>query len=346
MINNKLYKCISIGPSLVDMLFYIDSSKYDVIRNTLKAKPGDWISVDDFTVVEYLFFLITGRHLPKNGSELIELYKHKIINLSAGSTNLGVFSAFPKSMRNDIALISSVGCKEGVVDPISSFFSNALKDLSIKHFSYPVEGNNPLGIVISSPDVSEKILITYPGIASKLKDIDNIKSEILYIDSYELVTGNISTLINRLILSKKYKIALGLGNIKILKGKLREKIREYINQDLVYCISGNENEFRQLEFIQDFSKIRTHKFFKKVENILITHGENGLTGVFGDNILFRESMPSDKIISTSGAGDIATGVFISGIIAGDDTQKILSDAVFYASEILNYQESILPGGRP
>lgn len=345
MSKKLFYRCISIGPSLVDITFSLNHNTYKDILNTLNAEPGDWVSIEEFEDLKHVFKLLTNREFPDTNIELVDLNNKGIIKLSSGSTNLGVLSAFPKSIRSEVALITPIGCIDGKYDPISIYFSQSVRRLSLNHISIPIKGNAPLGIVITSSLSPEKVLISYSGIANELDEIPSIESEILYVDSYELQKGKVSILLDRLIKSGKYKIALGLGNAKILNGILLDKIKQYISLGNIYCLTGNDNEFNKLALISDFSKIRDVDLFNKIMYILITHGEKGLTGVFGKKCIFREAVTPKRIVSTSGAGDIAAGVFISGIIMNDDEKKILDNAVYFASKVLEHEENILINGR-
>ena len=343
---DTVYKCISIGPSLVDMIFCLDPQTYNNVLKSLKAEPGDWISIEEINTLKQLFQLLTNRKFPETNQELVDLNNKGIIKLSAGSTNLGVLSAFPKSIRNEVAVISSIGYINGVCDPISIFFSHSVESLLLNHISYPIEGNNPLGIVLTSSNNPEKILISYSGIANELDAIVDVISEILYVECYELQKGKLSVLLDKLIKSGKYKVALGLGNVKILNDDLLCKIKQYISNGNIYCLTGNDIEFKKIVSITDFSKIRECSFFDKVKYILVTYGENGLTGVFDKKVIFRAAVKPEKIVSTSGAGDISAGVFISGIIMNDDENKILDDAVYLAAGMLESEGSILLAERP
>ena len=51
---DTVYKCISIGPSLVDMIFCLDPQTYNNVLKSLKAEPGDWISIEEINTLKQL----------------------------------------------------------------------------------------------------------------------------------------------------------------------------------------------------------------------------------------------------------------------------------------------------
>ena len=300
------YKIISIGRSLVDVIFTLDDKKYNAVQDFLKVKPGDWTEIKSISQLKKLFKLIDYAPYP------IALdFKKEKVDFVAGSTNLNVFSTFPECLRKQSAIITAVGTnKDGEYDKLSILYANSLRKMSITHVAYSYIGYNPLSMVFVSYSNPEKIMASFLGISGNLCKVENIKSQYLYIDAYELVKDPISLLINDLILSQRYKIILGLGNSAILNGKLLDTIRMYIQKGNIYILCGNIFEYAKISGCQNVENILSYKHFSKIEYLLLTRGKDGLIGRFNGNIIYQNAFPIPQIVNTTGAGDVVTGCFI------------------------------------
>jgi sugar/nucleoside kinase (ribokinase family) len=343
---DKIFKIVSIGPALVDITITLNETEFDDILDFLNTRPGSWISFNDFSKLKIVFERVTGYNFPSTTSELVRMAIDGKIKISAGSTNLGVFSAFPKELRKNSAIITAIAKNDqNEIDPISQIYTKYLRNLSIDHITETFTGKNPLGIVLTSIENPDRVLLNYLGVAYELTSNKNINSEYLYLDSYELQNGAIAAFADKLIKSNQYKVALGLSNHAILNFDLKEKISNYISNGNIYFLTGNQKEFEEFTGIKSIDNMFLSPKISSVPYILITNGEKGLYGKFQDEIFFQKGIISKNVISTSGAGDIAAGTFISGIAIGHQPQEILLNAASLASKILSYQENIFPEGR-
>lgn len=150
--------------------------------------------------------------------------------------------------------------------------------------------------------------------------------------------------IDQLITSHRYKTVLGLGNSSILRGKLLNQIIGYLKRGLIYCLSGNKDEFQCLCGKNNTMDYITHEYFKHTPYILTTLGEQGMIASCYEKTYYQDASKCENIVSSSGCGDISLGIFLSGIINKEDPSQILKNAAHYSSVILERQSNMFEEG--
>lgn len=352
----KEQKVASIGPGMVDMAFDMTKrpQEYQTALEILETQPGGWRSIEDSQQFNELMELLIGRILPKTLEDLVSLQTEKQFELIAGSSNLGTLVALTETLRRQSAFISAVGSSDGKIpDYLSRFFTRSLQTLGITHYYEVHKGCSPTGVVLGMKDENDKVLAIYPGVMSELSVFPETvcQPDVVQVDAYELRKQPIGRVIEKTIISGRYKIALGLGNPAILKGGLRDQVLSYIQNSRLTFLTGNEQEFIQLLGIST-SHLEKDIFGEiagelPVPHVLITLDERGLVALHQGKVHFQAAFPVPKteIINTSGAGDTAAGVFIAGILEGTEIQTILRESVYFASQVLKLPGSRLPTGR-
>jgi sugar/nucleoside kinase (ribokinase family) len=350
---SKESSVLTIGPSLVDFEFNLTEKKqqYDNITKYLNVSPGEWKLIPQEEELKDIIEILIGQKLPTELDKILALQKDNCFELTAGSTNLGVLAALNKKQRVNSTFVSTIGTDGKSIDPLSSFFSNSLKKYGINHQKSVICGRNPTGIVLSMNNQTDKILLTHPGVSYNL-DLPSIKStdfEVLHVEAYELREGKIAETIDNLINEAGIKVSIGLGNYKIIDVKLKSKILNYIEQGKVDILLANEQEIIKLLGLEKESisvdEISQLYLRYKIPHIMITLGERGITAFNNTKFAYSKAQEVDNIKNTSGAGDTAAGVFISGIIDNQELPQILKDATYYAARVLEVYGNKLPNGR-
>lgn len=330
IVDTNSYRITAVGPAFSDGLLQLDEERYKNISSYLRCKPGDWTELKSINEVH----------------KVLEICQGTRIELNAGSTLLGTLSALPIEMRKRSLIITSKGTSNEYISQMSfSKFCETAESLSLQHRYFEVAGANAVGLVFTSPRNSDKILAMYKGVSHNLVVSEcDVCSDYLLVDAYELNGGAISDSIDKLIKSNRYKTALCLGNPSILQGNLLNLIITYLNKGLIHCLAGNKDEIKCLSGGMDIMDFISKEHMKKIPYILITLGEQGMIGSFHGRIYFQNAIKCNKIISTSGCGDVSLGVFLSGIVNGDNPVQILEKAAYYASAILKRKSNIFIEG--
>lgn len=341
---------LTIGPSLVDFHFNLTgkNERYNEVTKYLDIGPGEWKLIPEEEELQHILRLLLGQNLPTELDDILALQNKYQFELATGSTNLGVLSALDKDQRLNSTFMSTIGTDGKSIDPLSSFFTNSLESYGIKHRKLVVPGKNPTGIVLSMNNQIDRILLTYPGISYDLdlppNEVKNF--DLLHIDAYELRDGKIAQTIDNIINNTDIKVAVGLGNYKIIEGKLKTKILNYIDQGKVNILLGNEQEIIELLGFEKSSlsleEISQLDLKNKVPHIMITLGERGIAAFSNGNFAYSKAQEVSNIKNTSGAGDTAAGVFISGILKNQELPEILKKSTYCAARVLEMYSNKLP----
>lgn len=346
MMNAKEEKYIitGIGSALCDFLIKLNDEKYIQVQQYLNAHPGGWVEFNSIKEIDKLLSVILETEICINKENIESLNN---MEFKAGSSLLGTMSVFPREIRKRTRLITAIGDSSHILSILSNnIFTNTANKLQIHYDKSIVKGENPIGLIFISDHNSERLLSMYKGVSHDLSlEENNVNTEFLYVDVYELNGGSISFSIDKLIKSQKYKVILGLGNKYLLKDQILKKVQKYIMDGMIFCLSGNIDEYNALSPHIDYMHLRHNHMFDNVPFLLLTLGYKGLVGVFQEHIFFKKAIYTPYIMSTSGAGDAALGAFISGIIQNLPYDNILNDAIFFSSRILQRKSNVFEEGR-
>jgi sugar/nucleoside kinase (ribokinase family) len=277
------------------------------------------------------------------GTVLDAVRENPNLFLGAGSTTLGMLAAMPAERRARSTFISVLGHVAGAIDPLSQAFTDAVSAIGIAHEHSIAPGHNPVGFVLSGHSEPEKTIATYSGVASIFNgtDLRRLAPELVLVDAYELVAGQMAAFLHETIEARKFRIALSMGNEHLLVGDLGERIRTYVQSKHVYVLCGNAEEYKVL-FPDLGARLATPEGFREhpvrdcVPYALITFAEKGMAAHWAGGFVSAGAFPvrRDRILSTSGVGDAAAGSFCAGVLDGDDATETLRRSARLASMAL------------
>lgn len=339
-----------ICPSMVDISCSLTPKQFTECSDVLGLEPGGWreiISPDALREV----FRIMNWTAHNDGNTLLQNQGSEYA-ISAGSSVFGMLSATSPSLRRNSVVTSAIPVSvNGETDPLFRYFLDATTASGIQHCGYTITGNNPVGLVLTTENNSEKMLATFRGVTPGFAPdeiISNINPNYLFVDAYEMIPESVlGGSIHELISSGRYRVALSLGNRAILAGTLASTIREHIDDGNIHIIAGNRDEYSAVypELSSETlngANFLDHPVHNSVTSALMTDGANGLTGKKHGAGASIPAVQVDEreIINTSGAGDTAMGVFCDGVLHGRDIHTTLSQAALLAAQVLRQ-----PGSR-
>jgi sugar/nucleoside kinase (ribokinase family) len=342
-------RVVGVGPSLVDVGAKLPDSQYLECCDILGASPGEWRRIEDAERVEKLLRTLTNTAF-KNISLVDSLNRQPNRSVVAGSSVLGMLGAMPPAVRSQSAYVSTYAMQEKAPDPLSVFFSESVKAAGITHSYQRIQGRNPVGFVLSGSDNPEKTLGMYPGVANELEDYDmeKLRPELIILDTYELLEGEMARYLDATISSGEHRIALSLGNHTILEGRVRDKLRGYITKGRIDVLCGNTAEYQKLypeldPVMATKDGFRSHPVRENIPYVLMTHGEDGVIASWNGTVVDTPAPDLDRssIVNTSGAGDVTAGIFCVGILEKDACEETLLKAAHYASQVLQIQGSMI-----
>ena len=189
-----------------------------------------------------------------------------------------------------------------------------------------------------TPD-AQRTMSTYLGISQKLNshDINEdvvAQSKITYLEGYLWDLDDAQEAIKKAIkISKEASrlVAFSVSDVFCIE-RFRESFLNLVNNE-ADIIFANEEEIKSLyqkDSLDDCLEIISQhdKIFA------ITLGEKGAMIVNKDQLIQINSQKIDKLIDTTGAGDLFAAGFLLGYIKGEDLDKCGNKGVKFASKII------------
>lgn len=324
---------LAIGPAFSDILIKLNDIQYNNIRNLLFSKDSTWVRLDErFELSSFVSTL--GITNPMSYME-------------GGSTILGTLSALPINIRNKCKIITYEGMDNNDINQQSfNVYVKTVNDLGLSLDVRRTKGANMVGMVLVSENNNERLLITHSDKNIIFKGDNNSfpSADYLLVNGFELLQMRQNPIIS-LIESRQYKVVLGLGSKEIIEGNLKNKLIDYCRNGYVHCLAGNYQEIQEL-YKCDIYSLRKEPVFSKIPYILVTLGSAGMVGYSPKELYYQQSFHIDEkdILSTSGAGDIALGLFLTGIIKQEYLPEILHKAAYGSSKILRRLSNVFNKG--
>lgn len=116
--------------------------------------------------------------------------------------------------------------------------------------------------------------------------------------------------------------------------------RALIAEGLIDILFANENELLALAELEDF-EAAVAKVAPQVPVLVVTRSEQGAIAVAGGERVAVSAEPIDKVVDTTGAGDLFAAGFLHGQAQGWDVEKSLKLGAVCAAEIISHY-----GARP
>ena len=116
--------------------------------------------------------------------------------------------------------------------------------------------------------------------------------------------------------------------------------RKLIDDGLIDILFANENELLALCEHEDFESAIAH-IHGKVPLLVVTRSENGAMALQGDERVEVPAEPIERLVDTTGAGDMFAAGFLHGQAQGRSLKESLTLGAVCAAEIIQHY-----GARP
>lgn len=271
-------------------------------------------------------------HVPANtlvGTSLVTVAKNMIFN-----------DDIPMELTTTLAV-------DGKFDmtPESLFFIEKVKSSSrLRLMADLALGSIGHIAVVCRPDSGERSFFVNKGLSPQIEHFDEVANSrnapLIVVDGNDWIEGvfEVGQIINQL------QFAVSLGSTDAITYHFRQELLQAVYSDRVFSVHGNLGEFSKLfgcrgqnSIIRAASQLsnRHGTYF------CVTNGKEGTTLVSPANI-YRQSADNvnpKKIINTSGAGDTAMGVLLSGLLSASvDIEQALIVASEAAASVIQTNE--------
>jgi sugar/nucleoside kinase (ribokinase family) len=295
---NKIVDLIGLGNAIVDIIVNVEDEFLEI--NNLEKGSMNLI----------------------NSDESQELLKScKVIKQISGGSSANTVVCLAE-LGNDVQFIGRVKN-----DHFGQFFSSDIKKSKTIFNTPPTnEGASTAhSIILITPD-AQRTMCTYLGASIEFepKDINFSvlkESKYLYLEGYlwdSELAKNAFLKAAQIARQSNTKIILSLSD-SFCVDRHRESFLELIDNyvDIVFC---NESEVLSL-FKKDKLANCQGDLSSLCELVVVTLGSNGSLIINKNDLEVIKSIPKEKVIDTTGAGDIYAGGFIHGLINNYSLKK-------------------------
>jgi len=313
----------------------VTTARYDVVG------LGNAI-VDVIARAEEDFLLGHGMH--KGGMALIDEARAEAIYAQMGPA----IEISGGSAANTIAGLASYGARTAFVgkvkdDVLGRAFAHDIRAAGVA-FTTTFANDGPAtarSYIFVTPD-GERTMNTYLGAAQHLTpaDVDEdmvASSAFVYLEGYLWDPANAKAAFRKsadLAHAASRKVALSLSDAFCVD-RWREEFRELARSGTVDVLFANESEVRSLYQTADFdTAVATLRGDARLA--VVTRGENGCVVVSGDEVKAVPAFPVEKVVDTTGAGDLFAAGFLFGLSRGTDHATAARLGGLAAAEVIGH----------
>lgn len=249
-------------------------------------------------------------------------------NSMAGAAALGLDAAFIGQVADD---------------QLGGIFVHDMRALGVRFETPPLNGTLPTGrcLILVTPD-AQRTMSTFAGASHELTpaalDRELIRSAtITFLEGYLWGPAN-----PRKAMLEAAAIAHSAGrqvaftlSESLCIGDRRTGVLGMIDQGNVDVLFGNEHEIRHLTGLGELRDC-VERLAGRVPTIVVTRGERGSMAVEKGRWIEIEAAPVERIVDTTGAGDLFAAGFLAARCRGRDLGSSLETGAIVASEIISH----------
>src|ERR1700729_4023845 len=312
------YDVLGIGNAIFDVLVQTDEGFLEAHGMT---KGGMALIDEDRAVSIY-------RDMGKNSGTAVEMSGGSAANTIVGVANLGARAAFIGKVKDD---------------QIGGLYAHDIRAAGVAFETRPASRGPATGCsyILVTPD-GERTMNTYLGAAQELVpgDIDAAQvaaSAILYLEGYLWDPKSAKE-----AFVKASTIAHGAGRQVALTlsdsfcvDRYRDEFLGLMRNGTADLIFANEAELRSLYQTQDFDAALT-QLRDDVKLGVVTRSEKGCVVASSEGVISVPASPIQKLVDTTGAGDLFAAGFLFGLVRGAGYEKAGMLGGLAAAEVIQH----------
>jgi sugar/nucleoside kinase (ribokinase family) len=238
---------------------------------------------------------------------------------------------------NTLAGIASFGLKAGFIgqvakDALGDIYRHDLRAAGVRFETPAREGEPPTGrvLILVTPD-GQRTMSTFLGASHYLPaaaiDPEQIAAaRVLFLEGYMWDPPEPRAAMRRAI-----ELARGATH--------RKDFRALINDGLIDILFANEEEAGILEDSDPAAAIDS--LGRDVPTVVITRGPSGAVAIRDGERFEIEAEPIERVVDTTGAGDLFAAGFLAGHVQGRSIEQCLRIGAIAAAEVISHY-----GARP
>ena len=252
------------------------------------------------------------------------------------------------SAANSMAGVAALGLNAAFVgqvanDQLGQIFQHDMTSLGVRFETPALKGPPPTGrcLIVVTPD-AQRTMNTCPGASHELTpaalDEELIRwASVIFLEGYLWGPER-----PRAAMLKAADIAHSAGRTvaftlseSLCIGDRREGVRGMIERGTVDILFGNEDEIRHLTECDSLEDCIA-ALASKVGTLVLTRGADGALAAEQGAIVEVAAASVDKIVDTTGAGDLFAAGFLSARCRGRDLRVSLEAGTTCAAEIISH----------
>lgn len=293
----KLYDVLALGSSIVDVLSFTDP---EFLKNN-SIEKGIMTLIDEEAADR--IYAATGTAVEVSGGSAA--------NTATGVASLGGTAAFIGRIKDD---------------ELGKIFNHDLNAVGVKYTPRPAKDGKATArsFIFVTPD-ADRTMLTYLGACTEFNesDIDEnlIKAaKVIYIEGYLWDTDGAIAAIRKAISIAKAngtKVSFSLSD-PVCVGRHRDEFLKLVKDvDILFC---NEDEAKSL-FDTNELGAAIEKLSEICELTSITIGKKGSVVIYDNTVKNIAAESIDKLVDTTGAGDLYAAGFLRGITSGKSPEE-------------------------
>jgi sugar/nucleoside kinase (ribokinase family) len=257
------------------------------------------------------------------------------------------------SAGNTAAGLAALGCKAGFVgqvadDQLGAIYQHDIESLGVD-FIIPARsdvGATARSLILVTPD-AQRTMNTFLGAAQMLdkSDIDPAEvaqARIVYLEGYLWDPPVPRAAMEKVIEAARAagrKVAFTLSDTFCVD-RHREGFWQLLKDKKIDILFGNEAEIAAMAEANDL-EAAIAKVAAEVPVLVVTRSESGATAVAGDERVDVPAEPIERLVDTTGAGDLFAAGFLAGQARGLSLEQSLKLGAIAAAEVIQHY-----GARP
>jgi sugar/nucleoside kinase (ribokinase family) len=287
---------------------------------------------------------IAERGLPKGGMQLLNAEQARDLYAAMGPGR----EISGGSAANSMAGAAALGLEAAFVgqvadDQLGTIFAHDMRSLGVRFETPPIPDPPPTGrcLILVTPD-AQRTMNTSPGASHELTPAA-LDPELIRAASITFLEGYLwgperprAAMLEaaRIAHSARRKVAFTLSE-SLCIGDRREGVLGMIEAGTADILFANEDEVRHLTGCSELADC-IEALVKHVPTLVITRGANGAVAVEGDNRVEIAAVPVDRIVDTTGAGDLFAAGFLAARCRGRPLKACLETGAICAAEVISH----------
>jgi sugar/nucleoside kinase (ribokinase family) len=228
-------------------------------------------------------------------------------------------------------------------DQLGGIFAHDMRALGVQFDTPPISGPPPTGrcLILVTPD-AQRTMSTFPGASHELTptalDVELIRSaSVTFLEGYLWGPER-----PRAAMLEAARIAHSAGRAvaftlseSLCLGDRRHGVLGMIEGGTVDLLFGNEDEVRHLTGCGDLAECIV-ALSKHVRTLVITRGAHGAVAVEKDYLVEIPAAHVDRIVDTTGAGDLFAAGFLAARCRGKPLKACLETGAIAAAEVISH----------